>query len=111
MLQQLFKNPMALLCMGIVLVTALLGIFAIAASLNGHLYKKVHWALRIVLAVGGLGMMIPGAASDIAGAVVIAAMCGLQLAIARKKRAAEPLPAQGAPVETLGSAEDSEERQ
>ena len=28
MLQQLFKNPMALLCMGIVLVTALLGIFA-----------------------------------------------------------------------------------
>ena len=28
MLQQLFKNPMALLCMGIVLVTALLGFFA-----------------------------------------------------------------------------------
>ena len=28
MLQQLFRNPMALLCMGIVLVTALLGIFA-----------------------------------------------------------------------------------
>lgn len=28
MLQQLFKNPMALLCMGILLFTALLGIFA-----------------------------------------------------------------------------------
>ena len=28
MLQQLFKNPVALLCMGIVLLTALLGIFA-----------------------------------------------------------------------------------
>lgn len=28
MLQQLFKNPMALLCMGIILLTAALGIFA-----------------------------------------------------------------------------------
>ena len=35
-------------------VSALLGIFAIAASLNGFLYKKIHWVLRLVLAIGGL---------------------------------------------------------
>ena len=55
-------------------VSALLGIFAIAASLNGHLYKKVHWALRIVLAVGGLGMMIPGTLTDAVGLVLVAAV-------------------------------------
>ena len=45
-------------------VSALLGIFAIAASLNGHLYKKVHWVLRIVLAIGGLGMILEQAAES-----------------------------------------------
>ena len=54
-------------------------------------------------------MMIPGTASDIAGAVVIAAMCGVQFAIARKKRAAEPLPAADAP-QALESADSSGEQ-
>ena len=65
-------------------VSALLGIFAIAASLNGHLYKKVHWALRIVLAVGGLGMMIPGTLTDVVGLVLVAAVVAYQKISAKK---------------------------
>ena len=65
-------------------ISALLGIFAIAASLNGHLYKKVHWALRIVLAVGGLGMMIPGTLTDIAGLALVAAVIVFQRLSAKK---------------------------
>ena len=65
-------------------VSALLGIFAIAASLNGHLYKKVHWALRIVLAVGGLGMMIPGTLTDAVGLVLVAAVIAYQKISAKK---------------------------
>ena len=65
-------------------VSALLGIFAIAASLNGHLYKKVHWVLRIVLAVGGLGMMIPGTLTDVAGLVLVAAVIAYQKISAKK---------------------------
>ena len=65
-------------------VSALLGIFAIAASLNGHLYKKVHWALRIVLAVGGLGMMIPGTLTDVVGLVLVAAVIAYQKISAKK---------------------------
>ena len=65
-------------------VSALLGIFAIAASLNGYLYKKVHWVLRIVLAVGGLGMMIPGTLTDVAGLVLVAAVIAYQKISAKK---------------------------
>ena len=65
-------------------VSALLGIFAIAASLNGYLYKKVHWVLRIVLAVGGLGMMIPGTLTDVAGLVLVVAVIAYQKISAKK---------------------------
>ena len=65
-------------------VSALLGIFAIAASLNGFLYKKIHPVLRIVLAIGGLGMMIPGTLTDVAGLVLVAAVVAYQKISAKK---------------------------
>ena len=65
-------------------VSALLGIFAIAASLNGFLYKKIHPVLRIVLAVGGLGMMIPGTLTDVVGLVLVAAVVAYQKISAKK---------------------------
>ena len=65
-------------------ISALLGIFAIAASLNGFLYKKIHPVLRIVLAVGGLGMMIPGTLTDAVGLVLVAAVIAYQKISAKK---------------------------
>ena len=65
-------------------ISALLGIFAIAASLNGFLYKKVHPVLRIVLAIGGLGMMIPGTLTDVAGLVLVLAVIFYQRVSAKK---------------------------
>ena len=62
----------------------LMGIFAIAASLNGFLYKKIHPVLRIVLAVGGLGMMIPGTLTDVVGLVLVAAVVAYQKISAKK---------------------------
>ena len=65
-------------------ISALLGIFAIAASLNGFLYKKINPVLRIVLAIGGLGMMIPGTLTDVVGLVLVAAVIAFQRVSARK---------------------------
>lgn len=47
-------------------ISALLGIFGVAAALNGFLYRPIPALLRVAMAVGGLGMMIPGTATDIA---------------------------------------------
>ena len=52
-------------------ISALLGIFGVAAALNGFLYRPIPVLLRLAMAVGGLGMMIPGTASDIAGFVLV----------------------------------------
>lgn len=52
-------------------ISALLGIFGVAAALNGFLYRPIPVLLRLAMAVGGLGMMIPGTASDIVGFVLV----------------------------------------
>ena len=52
-------------------ISALLGIFGVAAALNGFLYRPIPALLRVAMAVGGLGMMIPGTATDIAGFVLV----------------------------------------
>lgn len=68
-------------------VTALLGLFGIAAALNGHLYRKIPMVLRLALVAGGLGMMIPGLTSDLIGLAVVAAVVVFQY-ISGKKQAA-----------------------
>ena len=68
-------------------VTALLGLFGIAAALNGHLFCKIPVVLRIALVAGGLGMMIPGLASDLIGLAVVGAVVVFQFIAAKKKTA------------------------
>ena len=68
-------------------VSALLGIFGIAAALNGHLYKKLSWVFRILLAVGGLGMMIPGTLTDVVGLALVAVVVVVQYLSAKREKA------------------------
>ena len=68
-------------------ISALLGIFGIAAALNGHLYKKLSWVFRILLAVGGLGMMIPGTLTDVAGLALVAVVVVVQYLSAKREKA------------------------
>lgn len=83
----LFEGDASVFEMALVCVTALLGLFCIAAALNGHLFKKINPVLRIALVVGGLCAMIPGIASDVVGIVVAAAVMAFQYLTAKKKEA------------------------
>ena len=65
-------------------ISALLGIFGVAAALNGFLYRPVPVLLRLLLAIGGLGMMIPGTASDITGFVLVVGIVLYQRYSARR---------------------------
>ena len=56
-------------------VTSLLGIFGVAGALNGFLYKKINPLFRVIMAVGGLCMMIPGTVTDLIGLVLVAGIC------------------------------------
>lgn len=52
-------------------VTSLLGIFGIAAALNGFLFGKLNPVFRVLLIAGGLCMMDPGALTDMVGLVLV----------------------------------------
>ena len=65
-------------------ITAVMGLFGIAAALNGYLYRHIHWILRLVLVAGGLCMMIPGTLTDLAGLVLVAAVIAYQKISAKK---------------------------
>ena len=66
-------------------ITSILGIFAIAAALNGYVFKKVNIFERILFIAGGLTLLIPGALTDVIGIVLVAAAIVLQ--IVGKRRA------------------------
>ena len=83
----LFEGDASVFEMALVCVTALLGLFCIAAALNGNLFKKINPVLRIALVVGGLCAMIPGIASDVVGIVVAVAVIGFQYVTGKKKEA------------------------
>ena len=69
----------------LVIITSILGIFAIAAALNGYVFKKVNIFERILFIAGGLTLLIPGALTDVIGIVLVAAAIVLQ--IVGKRRA------------------------
>ena len=54
-----------------VAITSMIGIFGVATALCGHLYKKVNWFFRFLLAAGGLTLIIPGTLTDIIGIVLV----------------------------------------
>ncbi len=54
-----------------IIISSLIGLFGVAASLNGFLYQRIPMLLRFAMAAGGLGMMVPGSLSDVIGLVVV----------------------------------------
>ena len=54
-----------------VAITSMIGIFGVATALCGHLYKKVNWFFRFLLAAGGLTLIIPGTLTDIIGILLV----------------------------------------
>ncbi|MDO4811109.1 MAG: TRAP transporter permease [Eubacteriales bacterium] len=65
-------------------LSAVLGLFGVATALNGHLFRKIPVVLRLALVAGGLGMMVPGAWTDVIGLAVVAAVVVFQF-ISNKK--------------------------
>ena len=69
-------------------ISALLGIFAVAAALNGFLYRNIPAVLRLALLAGGLGMLIPGTITDVLGFVVVGGVILYQRTMAKRQSAA-----------------------
>ena len=62
----------------LICATAVLGMFGIAAAMNGYLFKKIQWYMRIGFMVGGLMLLIPGIVTDIIGLVLVGGLSAYQ---------------------------------
>ena len=72
---------------GLVVVTSIVGIFGVAAALNGYLLRPLAVLPRLAIAAGGLLMMDPAPLTDLVGVVLLAAVLLWQWLGARKAAA------------------------
>ena len=70
-----------------IVITSFLGIFGVAAAINGHLLRRMHPITRIAAAAGGLLMMDPTLITDIVGLALLGGVFAWQY-FSRKKAAA-----------------------
>lgn len=74
----------------IAFATATVGVAGLAAGLEGRLLVPLCWRDRLVVVIGGLGMMYPGLLSDVLGLALIGSVFlaqVLQTGLLRRKRA------------------------
>ena len=84
----LFVDVESVLDIVLICVTALLGIYGVAAGLNGFVGKKINVVFRILLIAGGLTLIIPGLETDIIGLVVVGGITAYQMVTAKRDSAA-----------------------
>ena len=82
----LFVNVTSVWAVLQIVLSALLGIFGVAAGLEGFMLRKMNLLFRLICIGGGLGLMIPGALSDLVGLVLIGGVFAIQY-IQNKKEA------------------------
>ena len=80
----LFVNVTSVFEIVQICISALIGIFGIAAGLNGFLVRPLNPVLRIILAIAGLCMVIPGTITDLFGLVVLIAIVGYEMGMKKK---------------------------
>ena len=71
-----------------IVISSLFGLFGVAAALNGFLYCRINPLFRLLLIAGGLGMMVPGTVTDVAGLVIVVAIVLIQRQSAKRLSAA-----------------------
>ena len=72
-----------------IFITSLLGIYGVAAALNGYLFRPLNPLFRLAMLVGGLCMMIPGTVTDLIGLVLVGGLYILLRTSAKKAGALE----------------------
>ena len=71
----------------IIIITSIVGMYAIAAGLEGYMLTDTNMLFRIILIAAGLLLIYPGTLTDVIGIIVVAVVFVIGL---QKKKAAAP---------------------
>lgn len=69
-----------------IIVTSFVGVFGVAAAMEGYCFAEMSVIIRIVIAVGGLLLIHPALATDAVGLVCVAACIVYQMSIGGRLR-------------------------
>ena len=70
----------------LICITSCVGIFAVAAALEGWLLDHMPWYQRLIIAAGGLMLIDPGIVTDFFGLALVAVIVLLQVLTKRKAK-------------------------
>lgn len=71
----------------LIVITSLIGIFGVAAAMNGYLFAQMNWLIRILFCAAGLMMLDPTVLTDIIGIVLLTGCAVWQYFAAKKSSA------------------------
>ena len=69
-----------------IVATSFIGIFAVAAALEGYCFAKIPLLMRFLLAAGGLMLIYPGALTDLGGLGLVAAILLILFFMGKKQQ-------------------------
>ena len=72
----------------LIAITSFIGMFAIAAAIEGYMFGPMNPVFRILIAAGGLALMYPGTLTDVIGCGVVVAIGVIEWLSRKKKTAA-----------------------
>jgi TRAP-type uncharacterized transport system fused permease subunit len=68
----------------LIVITSLIGMFGVAAGLEGYILKSTAWWQRILCIAGGLLLIYPGIVTDVIGLCLVALVVALQFLETRR---------------------------
>lgn len=69
-----------------IIITSFIGIYAVAAGMEGHMFVKLPWWQRILTLAGGLMLIVPETITDIVGVALVALVIVIQKLSERKEK-------------------------
>lgn len=61
-----------------IIITSFIGIYAVAAGMEGHMFVKLPWWQRLIVLAGGLMLIIPETTTDIVGIALVVLVIVIQ---------------------------------
>ena len=73
----------------LIVLSSFIGMIAISVALEGYLLRHVNPLGRILCAMGGLALLVPGTLTDLAGLIVLVIVAAIQVIENRRDKAAK----------------------
>ena len=70
----------------LIIITSLIGMFGVAAGLEGYMIRGTAWWERLLCVAGGLLLIYPGLVTDVVGLGLVAVVVVLQLIASRAEK-------------------------